>query len=290
MPVNLRMLPDPMDPLRVLFSPHPHREPDLRAALPGWPIDFLPLEVADPAGYDLVVPLDLAGLQSFNRHLRHLHGRRALVPADSVAALCDDKWRFQRALRRLGHARYLPPVVSEGRWPLVLKPRHGEWGDGIRLLHDDTALEQARPLLQRQSHFLESHVAGRVEYVAHLVMQGGRLRYLRCFESHFDRDHYIHGRDCQRIELRDADHRRHAPVFAAILGTLGFEGIGCFNYKLACGVPQIFEFNPRYGASLSLRAAEALHALAGALGLERAAARPTSRPGWLPRRTPAHAG
>lgn len=254
-------------PLRILFSPHLHREPDLREALPGWQIDFLPLDSADPSSYDLVVPLDLDGIHAFNRHHRALHGTRALVPASSVAMLFDDKLRFIRALRRLGFGRYVAPTVTEADWPLVLKPRHGEWGDGIRLLHDADALRDARPLLDAGSHFLEPYATGRVEYVAHLVMHAGRLRYLRCFESHFDRDHYIHGRECRRRELRDADHRGHARLFEGILATLGFEGIGCFNYKLVDGTPRLFEFNPRYGASLSLRATEVLGALAAVLAL-----------------------
>lgn len=246
---------------RILFSPNPHREPDLREALPDWPIAFGWPTAATAAAFDLVVPLDLDGIRHLNIHARELHGHKALVPACSVLSLCDDKLRFAKVLQRLGFGRYVPALDPAGSGPVVLKPRHGEWGDGIRVLHDAAARDAVAPLLRDGSHYLQAFVPGRSEYVAHVIMRRGRLHYLRCFESVFDRDFHIHGRDCRRTELRDAEHAAHAPLFEAILARIGFEGIGCFNYKLLGKQPQVFEFNPRYGASLSVRAAQALTAL-----------------------------
>ena len=39
--------------------------------------------------------------------------------------------------------------------------------------------------------------------------------------------------------------------FSAILNSIGYEGLCCFDYKVINGKPQIFEINPRFGGSLS---------------------------------------
>ena len=39
-------------------------------------------------------------------------------------------------------------------------------------------------------------------------------------------------------------------TFSSILTAIGYEGLCCFDYKIANGKPKIFEINPRFGGSL----------------------------------------
>ncbi len=59
----------------------------------------------------------------------------------------------------------------------------------------------------------------------------------------------IKGKD--RLRYKAVCSCPYLDVFSSILAAIGFNGLCCFNYKVANGLPMILEINPRFGGSLS---------------------------------------
>lgn len=83
-----------------------------------------------------------------------------------------------------------------------------------------------------------------------MLVRDGRIQRALTLEFTFAHAMPVKSRDgaAIAIRLRRTPHRR---LFTAMLRAIGFEGVGCFNYKLVDGRPLVFEFIPRFGASLA---------------------------------------
>ncbi len=64
----------------------------------------------------------------------------------------------------------------------------------------------------------------------------------------FENETPIKGRDPTLYKII---HRcAYLDLFRIVLSAIGFQGLCCVNYKVACGQPFILEINPRFGGSL----------------------------------------
>ena len=239
--------------LRVLVAPHGTLVPALRAGLRGHPhhLTIQPLDAADPAAHDLIVPLRLEDALWLARHPEACPTQARWMPAcpEAVVRLCDDKLALNRRLIELGHGDLVPALLPAGQFPCVLK---GRWSVNSRATYLIADAQAARPhadLLARDDHFCQRPVVDPREYASHILMAGGRIRAHLTWEYLCDRGLFVDG--SHAAYARGVVASPHLARFEQALAALGFEGLCCIDHKTEHGQPRILEINPRLGASLS---------------------------------------
>jgi carbamoylphosphate synthase large subunit len=244
---------------RILFGEKYDWAAGIRATLDParFACDFGP-PAALQAEHDLFVPLCLRDYDGLRLNPEVL--RRCLAPRAEVVALCQDKLAFNRFLIRAGLGRYVPRLLDAplAAAPFVIKPRWGEWGLGVKVIpSSDAGLDAAdRAQLAEGQAFLQTYAPGAREFALHVAARDGVLIWSRLIahemgaESHMGQTRYVKGRDRQPLSSYAWDQDPGLGVFAEILARLGYEGTGCFDFKLGPEGPLIFEFNPRPGASI----------------------------------------
>lgn len=198
--------------------------------------------------YDLVVPLSAETLMTAATDETLCQRNPLPIPDPAVVDLCEDKAAFNTRLRELGFARHIPADARPGVYPYVLKLRRDSCARNAFRIDGPADEELHRDRVDSPDYVRQECVLGEVEYTAHLLMIGGRLRRHLTLSFRMEADRSIKGRDQVRLHRRC--HSRHLDLFAAMLNAIGFEGLCCVNYKERDGVPVVFEINPRFGFSL----------------------------------------
>lgn len=194
----------------------------------------------DPARFDAVIPLRIADYAP----LRGQPGTRAIIPAGEAVALCDDKLALGRHLRDAGFGRYLPRLAEDGGAPpWIVKPRHGEFGAGCRIVDTPVAIDD--------DMVAQELIAGDREFALHILRAGGRIRYHGAVRYDMAGDRVIRGAAAKPLARWAADASGLLPLADRMLAAIGYEGTCCLNFKLREGRPIIFEINPRFGGSLT---------------------------------------
>jgi carbamoylphosphate synthase large subunit len=190
----------------------------------------------------------------------------SVSPTAEIIRFCDDKPAFNACLRERGFAALLPADASlsaPSRFPLIVKPRRGEWGMHIIILRH--AEEVRRHLAMRDAsadEFAQEYVTGLCEYTTHFLRRRGRLVFSKTMEFTFADEFYVKGLTHSFLSCRTVPER-HLATLEGVLNAIGYEGVGCFNYKVAADRPVIFELNPRFGSSLCPHVTEFLDACCG---------------------------
>jgi len=100
-----------------------------------------------------------------------------------------------------------------------------------------------------------------------VLMQGGAARFWLTRRVVMDGSGVVFGhanRPLRREFLAETPAR---DLWERMLLAIGFtDGTACIDYRLVDGVPQLFEINPRFGASLANRVAPYLDAYAACVG------------------------
>ena len=165
-------------PQQILFGWKPDWEPLLRARLDqnAYAGTFARLDGPDLAAFDCIVPLTLADYEAMASNPT-CASAAALCPSPETVALCDDKGSFNDFLLHNGFAALVPRLYAPKEiadYPIVVKPRHGAWGQGVRILHSPADEEQ----LQNPSGWLrQTYVPGQAERVAHILAVDGEIRF-----------------------------------------------------------------------------------------------------------------
>lgn len=235
---------------RILFGWKPDWEPVIQAHLDhaAFAGSFGRLEAPDLAAFDCVVPLTLADYAALAANPTRA-AAAVLHPRPETVAVCDDKGAFAEFLIQNGFGALVPQTFAAGEtasYPLVIKPRRGAWGEGVRVLRTpaDDGLPAEHADLLRQAY-----VPGRVEHVAHMLAVNGRVVFssvLECVAAH---DFQVNGQGRAVTYRRTADTAGVLHL-SAILRKLRYSGTACFDYKWWGGRPMVFELNPRVGFSL----------------------------------------
>ena len=237
--------------LRILVAPHPHFEPRLRKSLHGHAIllTVSPLEQADLAAHDLVVPLQTADALWLADRRDTLVRQRLPVCRAEVVRLCDDKLALNRSLIALGFVDHIPALLPEPRWPCVLKGRWSTDSAATHLLRDADDARRHAAALQDGAYFCQEAVLDPREYASHLVVQDGRIRHHLTNEYHCREPLFING---GRVSYtRRLVRTPHLHLLERMLAAIGFEGLCCVDYKVRDGRLQLLEINPRLGGSLA---------------------------------------
>lgn len=209
-------------------------------------VQFAAFDDADFAPFDLVVPLRIDQIAPAAR--ANADGRRrAVLPSAALVETCDDKLLFHHRLTGLGFDDLLPALLPErpDAYPYVRKARRGDFGQGVRVIHGPGEDDAPPP-----DSFAQEAVAGRYEYVLHLLRVDGRVRYRLCYRYDMEQPLSVRGEAAIAAAIEPDDPAPAMPTCVRILDALGYEGTCCFNYKLEKGRLSILELNPRFGGSL----------------------------------------
>ncbi len=233
----------------LLFGAHPDLEAKIEAGLDYSRFTATFAELGDvPPAAGAVLPLK-GQHSNILENWRQAGRNVSLHPSPRAAALCTDKQALNQFLIDQGFADLTPPLRQPGApYPYIWKRRHGYWGRQARVIRspaDEAGLDMSDP-----DWFAQELVPGEIEYAGHILRDRGRIWYAATSTYRLARPDGVLGafepplgmtfqRGCQPLRL-----------FAGILEALEYEGTACIDYKLVDGTPQIFEINPRFGASL----------------------------------------
>lgn len=250
--------------LRILVAPHPHFEPRLRKSLHGHAIRLTvsPLEQADLAAHDLVVPLRTAdALWLADRRDTLVHQRLLPVCRAEVVQLCDDKLALNRRLIALGFGAFVPALLPRMQWPCVLKGRWSTDSTAIHLIRNAEDAARHAGTYDEAAYFCQEAVHDPREYASHLVVDNGRIRHHLTNEYHCWEPLFING---GRVSYtRRLVSSPHLHLLERMLAAIGFEGLCCVDYKVRDGRLQLLEINPRLGGSLAYSFGAFMSTLAG---------------------------
>ena len=202
--------------------------------------------------YDAVVPLTL-DQQAELRARPGAFGGRYLVPDGATESLCHDKRRFNRFLIGEGFRDLVPAMIRPrlASPPFVLKRRRDEFGARSHVVPDAAALVPLASLLDDPAYFAQALVPGRTEFTSHLLAVDGEVRHQLHIAYEMAGEACIRGGAARPLASRVLAASPAPGLAERIAGLLRYTGVGCLNYKMAGGRPQLFEFNPRFGSSLT---------------------------------------
>jgi hypothetical protein len=237
--------------LSIVFTRRDAWEPALREGFRGLPhrLHFDDLAVAPLERYDLIVPLSLNDAQFLRQQAAQVRDRVVPLPDASCTDLCHDKPRLNRVLIDAGFALNIPPMGQDIAPPFVCKPAHGEDSNDCVLVPDRQTQQRLGDALERPGLFRQAAVPGKVELATHFLMRDGRLVRDLTVRYHHDQALYIKNAEC-RPAVRTLGRCPDAATLEAMLKAIGYDGLGCANYKFEQGRLQLIEINPRMGGSL----------------------------------------
>ncbi len=237
--------------LRILFPPGHDWEGRIRAGFASTPheIAFADLTPDNIRQYDLIVPLSIADLYLLHGFGEAVRKNPIPIPSPESVALCDDKLLLNRTLIASGFGRNVPRLGAGQRYPYMLKKRVDTWGKNTHIVTGPAEEAALSGKLSAPDYFRQECVPGRNEYTTHIVCRNGRIVRALTLKLRFDQEPFIRGRD--EDSGRSACDCRFLDLFERILGSIGLEGLCCFNYKIMRCEALIFEINPRFGASLA---------------------------------------
>jgi hypothetical protein len=237
--------------LSILFSRRAAWEPALRSGFRGLPhglhFDDLPAAALEP--HDLIVPLSLDDARFLRLQPPHVRERVVPLPDAACTALCHEKPRLNRFLIDAGFSLHIPPMGDDLAPPFVCKPACGENSDDCLLVPDAAAQTQLADALARPGLFRQVAVPGAIEYATHFMVRDGVLVRELTVRYHHDGPLFIKG-GAAMPALRTLGRCPDAATLQAMLRAIGYDGLGCANYKFEQGRLQLIEINPRIGGSL----------------------------------------
>ncbi len=247
----------------ILFSKKPNWNQQISDKVTGYHPVFEEFIDYDPSMIKTIIPLTIADQKYINNPDTSLYYKQnSICPSNNVIDLCNDKFRFSQFLANNGWESYTPQI-GKLKYPYILKPKIGEWAENIQIItsHDDEIRFASE--LTSPNYFTQDFVPGQAEYTTHIIYYNG-IYFYHTFEFRFTSTGHLKGRH-PHTQVLEVNHQRFSVLFANILETLNYTGICCFNYKVIEGDPQIFELNPRYGASLTFKINQAINAYKEAL-------------------------
>jgi hypothetical protein len=266
--------------LNILFSLHDVWEPPARRSFASLPhkLTFAPIERADLSRFDLIVPLSLADASFLRSQPDHIRAHVVPLPDAACTALCHDKPRLNETLISAGFGAHVPPMGADLAPPFICKPMHGENSDNCIMVPDYATILRLGDALEQPGLFRQAAVRGEVEYATHFVLRDGRLERELTVAYHHEAPLFVKGVAAQPVVARVLGPCPDAQTLAAMLRAIGYNGIGCANFKMADGRLQLLEINPRIGGSLMEYFATFLRSLPQARPSPRVSA---SRWSWL---------
>lgn len=218
-------------------------------------VDYIEIEkVKNFNKYDAIIPLYEHDSRYLNQNKNRLKNQKFLIPSNELIAICEDKKKFYDVLGLHGFSHVTPEISPLLEPPYILKKKVDEFGKNsfiVKSLDDEQKYEEQ---LRSSDYFKQNYVFGKKEFTFHFLMVNGKIKYDHSLCFFFNLDTYVRG--AQMPAFGNATitsiESEYISLFEELLQKIGYDGVGCINYKLKNGKPLIFEINPRVGGSLPL--------------------------------------
>jgi hypothetical protein len=197
--------------------------------------------------YDLIVPLTIQELSSDQTRKLLINNP---IPLPNLASidLCDDKYQFNTFLISKGFGTYVPSMEGPFDYPYIFKKKVDQFGANTHIIHGEKEEKKLAAQLKSPDYFAQEIIRGNTEYATHIIFKQGKILHSLNIKYIFHLEMGIKGKD---ESITRICHCPYLEIFSAILKSIGFEGVCCFNYKVRNNIPYIIEINPRFGGSLS---------------------------------------
>jgi hypothetical protein len=240
--------------MNILFSKKETWEPRIRRLGRFLPhtftfAEFNPQTIAE---HDLVIPLIIEDVFYLN-DVRHLIKDNPIpVPSIECVKLCDDKYEFAKYLIANNFADYIPQINGDLSYPFFLKKKVDMGGVHTHLVENREQELALSSEMNSDEYFRQQFISGTREYATHIFFNKQGIVRAVTMEHLFEKDNSILNKNDTLRTKMHKNNPEHLDLFAAILKSIGYEGICCFDYKIVNNRPIIFEINPRVGGSFSL--------------------------------------
>jgi hypothetical protein len=198
--------------------------------------------------YDLVVPLTVGDVTYLNEVRNLIIENPIPIPSMESILLCDDKQLLNKSLAANGFGDFLPKMGGTLTYPYMLKKKIDEGSRTCHLITDKQQELVFSDILTHPDYFTQDFIKGSYEYATHILVKNRRIVHALNVEYKFNSDTPIKGKDTQIYTM--ICHCPYLDVFAAMLSSIGFNGLCCINYKVCGNHPLVLEINPRVGATL----------------------------------------
>ena len=218
-------------------------------------IDYREIEkVNNLYKYDAIIPLYEKDSRYLNKKKNSFKNQKFLIPSNEVIAICEDKKRFYDVLESHGLGKYTPKIDPSLSPPYILKKKITEWGKDTFIINNVQEEQDYQEELQSPDFFKQEYIKGKEEITCHFLIVDGIIQYAYTLSFLFEHAIYVKGLPMPSFgnAVITEVESTHLPLFQNILLAIGYEGVGCFDYKIKDGEPLIFEINPRVGGSLPL--------------------------------------
>jgi len=237
--------------LHIRVGHHPGWEPTLRRAFQDTPhtLYFESLPDSDLSGFDLVLPFTVQELSYLGMRQDVSLRNPIAIPDARAIEICDDKLLFYQTMHTHGFGGYTPKVGGHFNYPYVLKKRLTHCGLGSEIIYSPKDEKRLEAQLDSAEYFKQEYIQGHCEYATHILFQKGEIVTAFTIKHRHSRKIYIRGFEKCESVYSVFSKNRFLSIFADILKAIRFEGICCFDYKIAGDRPLIMEINPRIGGS-----------------------------------------
>jgi hypothetical protein len=238
-------------PLSILVARRDEWEASIRRGFAGLPhrLTFDAIASADLDRHDLIVPLSLDDAHFLRQQAAHVRERALPLPDEDCTALCHDKPRLNRFLIDAGFAAHVPPMGEHLAPPYICKPARGENSVDCLLVPDGATEARLGHTLCQPDRFRQVAVPGPIEYATHFLVRHGLVVRELTVAFHHRTPLYVKDGNATDV-VRVLGACPDIGTLRGMLRTVGYEGMGCANYKFEQGRLQLIEINPRMGGSL----------------------------------------
>lgn len=198
--------------------------------------------------HDLVVPLNLPDLKYLNEVRTLLIDNPIPIPSLESILLCDDKYALNESLAANGFEDFIPKMGNALAYPYILKKRIDLEGENSHLIVDKQQAQLFSDISSHPEYFSQAFMKGAYEYATHILFKNQRIVHAINIEYKFSTETPIKGKDNAIYTM--ICHCPYLDVFAAMLTSIGFNGLCCVNYKVCDNHLFLLEINPRFGGSL----------------------------------------
>jgi hypothetical protein len=248
---TIRAILSPAPSRRILFSSNMDSEKKIRFGfrLLNHHVTFGDFTPENVQKNDLVIPLNINDLRELKTYPHLTENKLIPIPGIDAINICDDKYLFIQTIIENGFGDLIPKIGTDLPVPFMLKKRVSSAGNSCYFISNSEQQKEYQKLILDPDYFCQQVVRGADEYATHILFKKNRIVSSLTIKYTFFSGLPINGKE--KMMYSYISKCDYLDKFSAILNSISYEGLCCFDYKVIDGKPQIFEINPRFGGSLS---------------------------------------
>lgn len=178
------------------------------------------------------------------------------IPSSEALKAFANKALFSKYVQGENLLQFCPRTYdndSEIEFPCVIKRTDLNCGNGVRVLHSNKELDEARqePIWRDYQYIVQSYIPGREEFSTYCVCKNGKIQWHTSYSCLKETEQSILCANvlCQRGNFHPLEEQ--IKQMQKFLLPVSYTGVCNIDYKLDLqGDIVVFEINPRLGGSL----------------------------------------